>query len=85
MDQSPKKRGLGALHDVFQAMMVKSRAEPSPSLDVRLDRLARLRAAISENEARFEQAISVDFGERSATETLRRCFCWATLGTQPGT
>jgi coniferyl-aldehyde dehydrogenase len=35
----------------------------------RLDRLARLRTAISENEARFEQAISADFGHRSRTET----------------
>src|ERR1700738_663685 len=32
-------------------------------------RLARLRAAISENEARFEQAISADFGHRSSIET----------------
>ncbi|MBV9533416.1 MAG: coniferyl aldehyde dehydrogenase [Bradyrhizobium sp.] len=70
MDPSLKKRAVGALDDVFHAMVVKSRAEPLPSLDVRLDRLARLRAAIFDNETRFEQAISVDFGERSATETL---------------
>jgi coniferyl-aldehyde dehydrogenase len=35
----------------------------------RLDRLARLRAVVSENEAGFEQAISADFGHRSRTET----------------
>ena len=31
--------------------------------------MKRLRAAISENEARFEQAISADFGHRSRIET----------------
>ncbi len=70
MDQSVKSKGLGALDDTFHAMFEKSRAEAPPSLEMRLARLARLRAAVSENEARFEQAISADFGHRSATETL---------------
>ena len=70
MDQSIKGKGLAALEDAFHAMFERSRAEPPPSYETRLERLARLRAAVSENEARFEQAISADFGHRSATETL---------------
>ena len=35
----------------------------------RLDRLARLRAVVADNEERFRQAISADFGHRSAVET----------------
>ena len=70
MDEVGKSKGLAALDDAFHAMFERSRAEPPASYEARLERLARLRAAISENEARFEQAISTDFGHRSATETL---------------
>jgi coniferyl-aldehyde dehydrogenase len=69
MDQSLKSPGLSALDNAFHAMFDASRAEPAPTLDQRIDRLTRLRAAIAENEARFEVAISADFGHRSATET----------------
>jgi coniferyl-aldehyde dehydrogenase len=69
MDQSLKSPAQAALDDAFHAMFEKSRAEPAPTLEARLDRLKRLRAAVSENEARFEQAISADFGHRSAVET----------------
>jgi coniferyl-aldehyde dehydrogenase len=69
MDQSLKSPGQSALEDAFHAMFEMSRTTPAPDLAERLDRLARLRAAISENEARFEQAISADFGHRSSTET----------------
>ena len=69
MDQSLKSPGLAALDDAFHAMFEASRAEPAPTLEARLDRLTRLRAALSDNEARFVQAISADFGHRSATET----------------
>ena len=69
MDQSLKSPGQSALDDAFHAMFELSRTIPAPTLEERLDRLARLRAAISENETRFEQAISADFGHRSATET----------------
>ena len=61
--------GLRALDDAFHAMFELTRTTPDPTPGQRLDRLARLRAAISENEARFEQAISADFGHRSSTET----------------
>jgi coniferyl-aldehyde dehydrogenase len=69
MDQPLKSPGQSALEDAFHAMFEISRTTPAPDLAERLDRLARLRAAISENEARFEQAISADFGHRSRTET----------------
>jgi coniferyl-aldehyde dehydrogenase len=69
MDQSLKSPGLTALDDAFHALHNASRAEPAPELELRLDRLKRLRAAVTDNEARFEQAISADFGHRSAVET----------------
>jgi coniferyl-aldehyde dehydrogenase len=70
MDQSLKSPGQGALDDAFHAMFELSRGEPEPVLAQRLDRLARLRALVSDNEAAFQAAISADFGHRSATETL---------------
>jgi len=69
MDQPVKSPVQRALDDAFHAMFELSRTLPAPTLAERLDRLARLRAAISENEIRFEQAISADFGHRSSTET----------------
>jgi coniferyl-aldehyde dehydrogenase len=69
MDQSLKSPGQSALDDAFHAMFELSRTTPAPTLSQRLDRLARLRAVIADNEARFEQAISADFGHRSSTET----------------
>ncbi|WP_452101131.1 coniferyl aldehyde dehydrogenase [Bradyrhizobium monzae] len=50
-------------------MVARSRAEPAPDCAARLDRLARLRAVVADNEERFRQAISADFGHRSAIET----------------
>jgi coniferyl-aldehyde dehydrogenase len=69
MDQPLKSPAQRALDDAFHAMFEKSRTEPAPTLSLRLDRLARLRTVISANEARFEAAISADFGHRSRTET----------------
>src|SRR6202035_771379 len=51
------------------AMFELSRTTPAPDLALRLDRLTRLRAIVSDNETRFAQAISADFGHRSSTET----------------
>jgi coniferyl-aldehyde dehydrogenase len=70
MDQSLKSPRQQALEDAFHRLFELSRAEPAPALETRLDRLKRLRAAITENEARFEAAISADFGHRSTTETV---------------
>ncbi len=69
MDQSVKSPALRAVEDAFERMFELTRSRPAPTLAERLDRLARLRAAVSENEARFEQAISADFGHRSQIET----------------
>jgi coniferyl-aldehyde dehydrogenase len=69
MDRSPASAPLRGLEEAFQAMVARSRAEPAPSLTERLDRLARLRAVVTDNEERFRQAISADFGHRSAVET----------------
>src|SRR5437764_14394610 len=69
MDQSLKIPGQSGLDAAFRHMFELSRAKPAPTLGERLDRLARLRAAISENETGFEQAISAAFGHRCATET----------------
>jgi coniferyl-aldehyde dehydrogenase len=69
MDQPLKSPGQHALEEAFHRQFELSRREPQPALALRLDRLQRLRAAISENEARFEQAISADFGHRSPIET----------------
>lgn len=70
MDQSLKSAGQHALEDAFHRLFELSRAEPAPGLALRLDRLKRLRAVITENEAGFEAAISADFGHRSKTETV---------------
>jgi coniferyl-aldehyde dehydrogenase len=69
MAQPPDGSGHNALSDVFGRMIELSRATPAPTLAQRLDRLQRLRALTSDNEARFARAISADFGHRSATET----------------
>ena len=69
MDQPLTSPGSRTLGEVFDRMVALSRQAASPSLPERLDRLARLRAAIADNEARFETAISADFGHRCATET----------------
>ena len=69
MDQPVKSPAQLALEDAFERMFDLTRSAPAPTLAERLDRLARLRAAILDNESRFEQAISADFGHRSRIET----------------
>jgi coniferyl-aldehyde dehydrogenase len=59
----------GSLGAIFQRMTELSRTTAAPTRKERLDRLARLRAVVLENETKFEQAISADFGHRCATET----------------
>ena len=68
MDQPLTSRSLRALDDSFYAMIERSRADPAPTLAERVDRQARLRAAVADNEERFKQAISADIGHRSADE-----------------
>ena len=69
MDQPLTSRALSALNDTFHVMRDRSRKEASAPLALRCDRLARLRGVVSDNEARLEEAISADFGHRSAVET----------------
>ncbi len=69
MDQLVKNTGQDALETSFRRMVELSRTAAPASLADRLDRLTRLRAAVAENEARFNQAISADFSHRSAVET----------------
>src|SRR5580692_11706086 len=69
MDQSLNRPAQDALDDTFHRMFEQSRTTPAPTLAERLDQLSRLRAAVSDNEKRFEAAISADFGHRCATET----------------
>jgi coniferyl-aldehyde dehydrogenase len=68
-DRSPTSAPIRALEDALQATLARSRAEPAATPAERLDRLARLRAVVADNEERFRQAISADFGHRSAVET----------------
>ena len=70
MDQPVETVGPNALQDAFHRLFEKSRTEPAPTLEQRLDRLQRLRSVVSDNEARFEAAISADFGHRSQIETV---------------
>src|SRR6476469_2016238 len=69
LGKSPAGAPLRALYEAFHAMVARARAEPAPDLAERLDRLARLRTVVADNEERFGQAISADFGHRSVTET----------------
>jgi len=69
LDQSLTSAPLRALDDAFRIMVARSRDEAAPDLAGRLDRLARLRAVVADNEERFRQAISADFGHRSVVET----------------
>ena len=58
MDQSLKSPGQSALDDAFHRLFDLSRSEPAPTLEQRLDRLARLRAAKwIENMLGFEPGI----------------------------
>jgi coniferyl-aldehyde dehydrogenase len=58
-----------ALEQAFRALHRASRREPNVSAQVRKDRLQRLLALLNQNAARFEAAISADFGHRSVHET----------------
>ncbi|HEX8307640.1 MAG TPA: coniferyl aldehyde dehydrogenase [Allosphingosinicella sp.] len=54
---------------IFELQHRASRRGPAAGLDLRLDRLDRLRALIAANEALLTDSISKDFGVRSSTET----------------
>ena len=54
---------------IFGLQHAESRRGPPAALKLRRDRLDRLRAVVTDNQAAFAQAISDDFGVRSRTET----------------
>jgi coniferyl-aldehyde dehydrogenase len=57
------------LAGLLQAQQAAFARERAPSLAVRLDRLARMKRLLVDNEARLAEAISADFGHRSRHET----------------
>lgn len=59
----------GVARRIFDLQRSESRQGPAASLDLRRDRLERLRAVIAGNEAALAESISKDFGVRSRTET----------------
>ena len=59
----------GGARRIFELQHQASRRGAAASLDLRLDRLERLRALVACNEAGLAEAISADFGVRSRTET----------------
>ena len=54
---------------LFDLQHAASRAEPAPSLAVRLDRLERLRGLVLDYQEAIARVISQDFGTRSPAET----------------
>ena len=60
---------LEKLQPGFDQMREAQLADPMPGLETRRDRLQRLLKGLEEHEGAFTQAISADFGQRSAFET----------------
>ena len=60
---------LEKLQPGFDQMREAQLADPMPGLETRRDRLQRLLKGLEEREEAFTQAISADFGQRSAFET----------------
>jgi coniferyl-aldehyde dehydrogenase len=57
------------LQRLFEVQRAAFARERYPDLRTRQDRLARLKALLVENEARFAEAVDRDFGDRSEHET----------------
>ena len=70
MDQPVTPANQSPLEKDIHRMVELSRTLPPPSLEQRLDQLARLRSLIADNESRFAEAISADFGHRATAETV---------------
>jgi coniferyl-aldehyde dehydrogenase len=68
-DQSAARPVADEALRIFERQHRESRQGPPASLELRLDRLERLRTLISRNEATLAEAISADFGVRSPVET----------------
>lgn len=59
----------GGARRIFDLQHLASRRGPVADLELRRDRLERLRSVVAGNEAALAEAISRDFGVRSRTET----------------
>jgi coniferyl-aldehyde dehydrogenase len=59
----------GEARRIFDLQHSASRKDPAAGVELRRDRLERLRSVIAGNEAALAEAISNDFGVRSRTET----------------
>ncbi|MGZ9063680.1 MAG: aldehyde dehydrogenase family protein, partial [Allosphingosinicella sp.] len=59
----------GEARRIFDLQHGESRKGPAAGLELRRDRLERLRSVVAGNEAALAEAISKDFGIRSRTET----------------
>ena len=66
---------LEKLRPGFDQMREAQLADPMPGLETRRDRLQRLLKGLEEREEAFIQAISKDFGQRSAFETANYDIC----------
>src|SRR5580704_16813331 len=69
MDEKAPAESASALRRVFDLQYAASRREAKPTLDQRLDALARLRRLVLDNRGAIAEAISADFGTRSHDET----------------
>jgi len=68
-DPRPSEAGGAEAQRIFRLQRAASRRPGIADAELRRDRLDRLRALVSGNEAALTQAISDDFGVRSRTET----------------
>lgn len=57
------------VREAFERLRAGYRADPSPNVDVRLERLGRLRAILKRQQNAINAAIRNDFGSRSPHET----------------
>ena len=60
--------GVEALHQAWQRQHDAARAEPTPTLACRRDRLRRLKALLDTDGPALIEAVRADFGQRSAEE-----------------
>lgn len=69
LDDDPVPEPTKLVRDAFDRLKAGYRAEPSPSFEVRIDRLNRLRTILKRQQNAMITAIRNDFGTRSPHET----------------
>ncbi len=68
-DSNAVRPDVQRMNDILTAQKAAYRANPLPSAAERIERLARLRRAIAQNQDAFANAICEDFGNRSIEES----------------